>query len=58
MKKKIVRYTGLILICAAVFQTALLAYNSTGITEGELGQIIGSLILGAVGLALFRAGRP
>jgi hypothetical protein len=57
MKKKIVRYSGVFLICCAVFQTGLMLSKSTGMTEGELGQIIGSLILGAVGLSLFAAGR-
>ena len=57
MKTKILRYGGLLLICCAAVQTGLLLSQTTGMSEGELGQVIGSLILGAVGLGMFAAGR-
>lgn len=57
MKKNLFRYGGLILIGYAAVRTGLLLSQDTDMTEGELGQIIGFLILGAVGLGLFAAGR-
>ncbi|MDA0940891.1 MAG: hypothetical protein O2990_07795 [Bacteroidetes bacterium] len=57
MKKNLFRYSGLILLSYAAIRTGLLLSQDTGMTEGELGQIIGFLILGAVGLGLFAAGR-
>lgn len=57
MKKNLFRYGGLILIGYSAVRTSLLLLQDTGMTEGELGQIIGFLILGVVGLGLFAAGR-
>ena len=57
MKKNLFRYGGLILIGYAAARTGLLLSQDTGMTEGELGQVIGFLILVAVGLGLFAAGR-
>ncbi len=57
MKKNLFRYGGLILIGYAAVRTGLLLSQDTGMTEGELGQVIGFLILGAVGLGLLAAGR-
>ena len=57
MKKNLFRYGGLILIGYSAVRTSLLLSQDTGMTEGELGQIIGFLILGVVGLGLFAAGR-
>ena len=57
MIKHLFRYGDLILIGSAVFRTGLLLSQDTGMTEGELRQVIGFLILGALELGLFAAGR-
>ena len=57
MNKNLFRYGGLILIGYAAVRTGLLLSQDAGMTEGELGQIIGFLNLEAVGLGLFAAGQ-
>ena len=57
MIKDLCRYGDLILIGYAAFRTGFLLSQDTGMTEGELGQVIGFLILEALELGLFAAGR-
>jgi len=57
MKKNLFPYSGLILIDYAAVRPGLLLSQDTSMTEGELGQVIEFLILGASGLGLFAAGR-
>ena len=57
MIKNLFSYGDLILIGYAAVRTGLLLSQDTGMTEGELGQVIGFLILGALELGLLAAGR-
>ena len=57
MKNSLFRYGGLILIGYAVVRACLLLNQDAGMTEGELGQFVGFLIFGVVGLGLFLRSR-